>query len=204
MSINRDSRDSRDSRNKYSTEKSVKKFCGVCHKAGLPERDYTNHFTKSVPGQQGIVTCPTILNNKCSSCFQLGHFRSACPMQKVSNKRKVEKVEIQPVNQPVNRGGFAILDCDSDIDTESSPPLCGKRKISTITNKPTFADILAREPKPLELGFSGFSGFSVLTKQMKHVKPQPVRAPWAPEFKRVSNWYDSDSDCDSDSDDEEM
>lgn len=191
MSINSHSRDSR---NKFSTEKSVKKFCGVCHKAGLPERDYTNHFTKSVPGQQGIVTCPTILNNKCSSCFQLGHFRSACPMQKVSNKRKVEKVEkVQKVQiQPVNRGGFAILDCDSDIDTESSPPLCGKRKISTITNKPTFADILAREPKPLELGFSGFS---VLTKQMKHVKPQPVRAPWAPEFKRVY-WYDSDSESD--------
>lgn len=193
MSINSHSRDSR---NKFSTDKSVKKFCGVCHKAGLPERDYTNHFTKSVPGQQGIVTCPTILNNKCSSCFQLGHFRSACPMQKVSNKRNVEKVEKVQI-QPVNRGGFAILDCDSDIDTESSPPLCGKRKISTITNKPTFADILAMEPKPLELGFSGFSGFSVLTKEIKHVKPQPVRAPWAPEFKRVSNWYDSDSESDS-------
>jgi hypothetical protein len=123
-------------------------------------------------------------------------------MQKVSNKRKVENQHVnQPVNQPVNRGGFAILDCDSDIDTESSPPLCGKRKISTITNKPTFADILAREPKPLELGFSGFS---VLTKEIKHVKPQPVRAPWAPEFKRVSNWYDSDSDSDEDNDDDEM
>ena len=53
---------------------SDKKFCGVCHKKGLPESVYTSHFTKSVPGDKGIVTCPTILNAHCTYCKGNGHW----------------------------------------------------------------------------------------------------------------------------------
>lgn len=82
------------SRNKYTVEKSAKKYCGVCQKAGLSEKEYTSHFTKSVPGVKGIVICPTILNNECSFCFKLGHFKSTCPAlaerHRIQKKRAVE------------------------------------------------------------------------------------------------------------------
>jgi len=54
--------------------RSDKKFCGVCKKKGLAESVYTSHFTKSVPGEKGIVVCPTILSATCSYCNQRGHW----------------------------------------------------------------------------------------------------------------------------------
>jgi hypothetical protein len=164
-------------RNKYSAEKKEKKFCGVCHKAGLSEKDYTSHFTKSTPGPHGIVTCPTILNNECSFCFQFGHFKSACPAiaakekreKKISYeerrhdmKRTASVAATKPKPESINR--FSALHIDSD---EEVAPVCGKRKNATTdaiiagpkpvdvkpmdTTKPSFAAMLTREaPKVVE------------------------------------------------------
>jgi len=115
------------SRSKFATaEKQVKKFCGVCQKAGLSEKDYTSHFTKSAPGPQGTVICPTILNNECSFCFEFGHFKSACPAlaerKKQQKRSEMQEKRVQFKEQPVqkqissNRGGFSVLD-DSDDET---------------------------------------------------------------------------------------
>jgi len=104
----------------------VKKFCGVCKNAGLPESAYTGHFTKSVPGPKGIVICPTILANECSLCYKRGHFKSACP--NLADKARIDKramVQDKPLQKksdqpiiPVSRGGFsALADSDSDSDT---------------------------------------------------------------------------------------
>jgi len=128
MSVRVNNRDY--SRSKYAAaEKPVKKFCGVCQKAGLSEKEYTSHFTKSVPGPQGIVICPTILNNECSFCYQFGHFKSACPalaqrekQQKRSDmqeKRVQFKESVQKKASAISHGAFsALADSDSDSDEE--------------------------------------------------------------------------------------
>jgi hypothetical protein len=55
-----------------------KPFCGTCKNAGRPYSEYTSHFTKSVPGPHGIVTCPLILSAVCGNCQQRGHFTNFC------------------------------------------------------------------------------------------------------------------------------
>jgi len=129
------------SRSKFAAEKPVKKFCGVCQKAGLSEKEYTSHFTKSTPGPQGIVICPTILNNECSFCYQFGHFKSACPAlaqrekqqkrSEMQEKRVQSKESVQKQASSISRGGFSVLD-DSDDDEK---PIGVKRSFSQ-ANKP--------------------------------------------------------------------
>jgi hypothetical protein len=65
-------------------------FCAVCQKAGKSEKEYTSHFTKSKPGEGGVVTCPTILNSVCTYCREKGHFKSACP--KLELKMRLDSV----------------------------------------------------------------------------------------------------------------
>lgn len=136
------------SRSKYTAaDKPVKKFCGVCQKAGLSEREYTSHFTKSVPGPQGIVICPTILNNECSFCFELGHFKSACPAlaerdkqhkrSEAQDKRfKQQDVRVQKSCAFTN-GGFSVLaDSDSDSESNKRQPAVGIKRSFSQVNKP--------------------------------------------------------------------
>ena len=54
-------------------------FCKVCYDAGLPSIEYTNHFVKSSVGPNGVVVCPTLLNQSCRICQQKGHTSSYCP-----------------------------------------------------------------------------------------------------------------------------
>ena len=126
---------------KYTPE--VKKFCGVCQKAGLSEKEYTSHFTKSTPGPQGIVTCPTILNNECSFCHNLGHFKNSCPaiaerdlMRKgIEREESRSKIQQQPrkmtpaVSVQDKHGSFSALR-DSDSDSGDEFVVSGKRKFS--------------------------------------------------------------------------
>jgi len=72
-----------------------KKFCGVCKNIGKSEAEYTSHYTKSVPGDKGIVVCPTILNNTCNKCHQVGHFSDHCKqsLYKREEPKKQEKKE---------------------------------------------------------------------------------------------------------------
>lgn len=69
-----------------STNKAVTPFCGVCFKAGKTKEEYTNHYTKSMPGEGGVVICPTILCNECTYCHEIGHFKNACPRLLSKNK----------------------------------------------------------------------------------------------------------------------
>jgi len=112
-----------------------KAFCAVCKNAGKSEYEYTNHYTKSVPGPTGVVVCPTILSAECSYCHKTGHFKNACPIlldrdnqarrsEKFSqfSQKKEAQVAAAPVKKPtpVARANlFSLLD-DSD-DSDSSP-----------------------------------------------------------------------------------
>jgi hypothetical protein len=57
-------------------------YCKVCHDAGKPKSEYTNHFVKDQPGPNGKVICPTLLNQACRICHKTGHTSSYCPQYK--------------------------------------------------------------------------------------------------------------------------
>ena len=70
------------SNNNTNTNSSSKPFCKVCKDAGCSESQYTSHFVKDQPGPNGKVVCPTLLNQSCRICNQLGHTSSYCKQYK--------------------------------------------------------------------------------------------------------------------------
>ena len=54
-----------------------KPFCPVCYNSGKSETEYTSHFVKDKP--DGIVVCPTLLEQECRYCHQFGHTPKFCP-----------------------------------------------------------------------------------------------------------------------------
>jgi len=210
------------SRYKSSNDKNQKKFCGVCHKSGLSEKEYTSHFTKSTPGPTGTVICPTILNNECSFCFQFGHFKSGCPSlaeRNRSDKKRVfeEKCEQKkqvpvaiPVAAPLNRGGFAILDSDSDNEStpvvkEEWPSLSTAKTIRSVSDKPSFATVISA-PLPIKKAANSqpsLCGFSILKRSASVAPKTPPMSPtqknvhWGGE-KRKCPWLSDSEDEDED------
>lgn len=67
---------------------SSKPFCKVCKDAGCSEGEYTSHFVKDQPGPNGKVVCPTLLNQSCRICNQLGHTSSYCKQYKTRPSRE--------------------------------------------------------------------------------------------------------------------
>ena len=124
-------------RNQQQKSTSEKKYCAVCHKAGKLEKEYTNHYTKSTPGPNGIVVCPTILTNHCKKCNGYGHFSDHClasakasaiakatakatVIAKVEKKPELEYEDMWPAigqvvgtKRPRDGNQFAALDNDA-------------------------------------------------------------------------------------------
>jgi len=75
---------SKSSNSKSSNSKSSsnnKPFCKVCYDAGKPEREYTSHYVKNKPGNEGKVVCPYLLSLVCTYCKkQEGHTAKHCPV----------------------------------------------------------------------------------------------------------------------------
>jgi hypothetical protein len=77
--------------NRNST-RSNKPFCKVCYDAGKSEREYTSHYVKSKPGEEGKVVCPYLLSLVCSYCKKkAGHTARHCPV--LLEKEKQNKKE---------------------------------------------------------------------------------------------------------------
>ena len=71
-----------------SSSSNNKPFCKVCKDAGCSESQYTSHFVKDQPGPNGKVVCPTLLNQSCRICNQLGHTSSYCKQYKPRPSRE--------------------------------------------------------------------------------------------------------------------
>ena len=68
---------------KTTTKKGTKgPFCKVCFDTGKPESVYTSHYVRDVPGESGVVVCPTLLDIQCRYCKKKGHTTSKCPILK--------------------------------------------------------------------------------------------------------------------------
>jgi hypothetical protein len=71
-----------------AARKKGKPFCKVCFDAGKPESSYTSHYVKSAPGPTGKLVCPTLLNQSCLTCGQLGHTSGYCSTQNQNQRQK--------------------------------------------------------------------------------------------------------------------
>jgi len=171
------------------TAKNVKPFCGHCKKIGLSEREYTSHWTRASIAPGAPVTCPSILNNECNYCHELGHFASVehCPVLKLQKKEddkraraevlkksEREKTKSNAVTKSRNTA-FSLLHEDSS-DSEDEGYDSAKDELffakpaeprPHIPSTPSYASILKREPvKKSELE-EAVSNFKVLIKKSK-------------------------------------
>jgi len=194
----------------------VKPFCAHCKKIGLSEREYTSHWTRASIAPGAPVTCPSILNNECNYCHELGHFASVehCSLLKLHKKeddkrarterpRKTEGAKTK-TKQQVNTA-FSVLQEDSSDDESYdtakdemffSKPAKLVEPRPQIPSTPSYASILRREPvKKTDLE-EAVSNFKVLIKNSKSKKKLIVIGGVE---RLVNDWtYDSDSDSDSD------
>ena len=149
------------------TKTSDKKYCGVCHKAGKPASEYESHYTKSVPGPTGIVTCPMILASVCNRCGKSGHFSDHCSLKKPlppkNNRLATRAADPAPVApSPVRRYANAYAALAADADGEEVMPVVKQPKItvekeiaSLAPNGISFAAMLLK-PAPAPVVETGF------------------------------------------------
>jgi hypothetical protein len=150
-------------------------YCDVCFKKGMPPSQYQSHYPKSVPGPNGIVTCPTILAAKCNYCGKSGHWANekycsalrrdnqVSRFEPLKEKKGVEKKRVE--SNVLNR--FAVLDLDSDEEVEKVVSVAGPtpvKPVSIDSSKPTWAS-MAKKPaliRPIEKK-NDAEGLTVLT-----------------------------------------
>jgi len=58
------------------------KFCKVCYDANKSIEEYTSHFVKDKPGQDGTIICPLLLSQKCLFCNEYGHTIKYCTLKR--------------------------------------------------------------------------------------------------------------------------
>ena len=143
---------------------SDKKYCGVCHKAGKSASEYESHYTKSVPGPTGIVTCPMILASVCNRCGQSGHFSDHCSLKKTlpPKNNRLSSRDPAPASAPTvanRRCSNAYAALASMDDEEVVMPVVKmtveKEITSLAPNGVSFAAMLLK-PAPVPIVETGF------------------------------------------------
>ena len=179
-------------------------FCNACFKAGKNEGEYTSHFTRSSPGQNGIVVCPTVLSASCNYCGKSGHWANEkhCPAMKKdqANQAKLDRQAKPTINttnkkEETKKGGFAALAEDDDDDFKPTTVVSLKRKRddenswASIASQP--AKLVFVEDKPIY--FSQNPTADEGQKEAQKIFQERRR-----EMRMKRSWADNDS-----SDDEE-
>ena len=184
-------------RNMSANNHSVKKFCKVCNDAGKSEKEYTSHYVRSMPGPNGKVICPTLLNQECKYCFKRGHTVKFCTLLEKSKKTQTvttsSKQKIEPTkHQAPPTNVFNVL-CDSDEEEHNT-------KVSNTTAVDEFPVLSTFEP--VKTSASAFSYADALTKINKVTFVEPVvviPAIKATTIRKKFSWLD----CESSSDEED-
>ena len=220
---------SKSNNNKTQIYSAKKSCCKVCKDAGKSENEYSNHFVKDLNGK---VTCPTLLNQECRFCHELGHTTSHCTkLQKI--KKSEENFKKLPIPQPKKevrpqkkQNVFAYLemnssDEESEDEQEKTFPILGKATSTSIAAANNF-DAFAREKKnPIKFSYASMAAKTeteYVIEQIKETKTTPT--PYMSKnlhvnfiSKPVSNinkstgekitWANCESDSSGDEEDEE-
>ena len=203
-----------------------KKFCGVCQKAGKSEKEYTSHFTRSVPGPKGIIVCPTILCAECSFCHQKGHWASEdfCPALK--DKKRLQKeeeknyanrrsyVSDEKTEKTASYGRYAAFNEPEIMKEQQQKPIVEEfPALGNPTSKPkaiptyaSYASIIAQKEAPIRQEEpSEFTTFLVLgkaTKDAKTVSKRCIEDNYEDDNYEDDNYEDDNYEDDDDSEDE--
>lgn len=117
-----------------------KPYCKVCHDAGKPEKEYTNHWLKD---KNGKTVCRTLLNTECRFCHKLGHTAKFCDAPKKKEKKEKERSEYKPktekpANPKINTSNKfqGLSNDDSDDDEEVSVLKPEMKSWANIASKP--------------------------------------------------------------------
>lgn len=141
-----------------------KPFCKVCHAAGKTEAEFTSHYVRSSANVDGVVICPTLLNQNCRYCHQNGHTVKFCSLlkqkdsesefEKVENKkRKFTQASPAPrtsskpptpsaPKKSKNKNLFQFLESDSDDDddTNAIPAAVRGANLTSLFNSAALAE----------------------------------------------------------------
>jgi hypothetical protein len=121
-------------------------YCDVCYKKGKPESVYTSHYPKSVPGPNGITTCPTILAAVCNYCGQNGHWANEkfCSAMRKDAKRSVVAKQL-PVQEEKKKKVENIFEAlrAADDDVVFVPDVVVHKEKKALTS---WADIAKKPP----------------------------------------------------------
>jgi len=170
-----------------------KPFCKVCHDAGKPESEFTNHWVKD---RNSNIICPTLLNTECRYCFKRGHTIKFCAVLAKNNKEIKPKTIKKPLihkkpvfqNKPTN--GFAVL-CNDDDEEEITNIVFGIEKPRIVEkNTSSWADI---------------AGTPAQFKLEVHIKPEVKQDQKIPKPIQSKSWADwTDSEDEEYKDDDEL
>ena len=103
------------------TEK--KPFCKICFDTKQPVSVYTSHYVRDVPGPNGVVVCPTLLQIECRYCKKKGHTNSKCPILKKKQNRNPNQSTAPTSTAPPqkkHKNVFQVLEVDSGDDEEDN------------------------------------------------------------------------------------
>ena len=122
-----------------SHKKQINPFCGTCHKAGKP----TDHWTRSVPGPLGVITCPLILSTECGYCHELGHWAKFCPKIKSKDVDSVEEVNNELVKES---GGNSHEEVKTELVKESGGNSWADVVKTAVIPLPPISKIIVKSP----------------------------------------------------------
>jgi hypothetical protein len=189
---------------KFINNNQKKPFCKVCFDAKKPESEYTSHYVRSRPDQNGntIVTCPILSATECRYCYKFGHTIKFCNVLEekkkkdnkdksvaIRNQKAAERNAVVPVDlkrdNAIYAGKFASL---YDEEEEVKPivavanddfPTLNKKEVNfEATSNSNWASVAAKPAAPVE---------------------KPVAKPATVQKAQARSWADE-----SDSDDEKV
>jgi hypothetical protein len=160
---------------KFINNNQKKPFCKVCFDAKKPESEYTSHYVRSHPDQNGntIVTCPILSATECRYCYKFGHTIKFCNVLEekkkkdnkdksvaIRNQKAAERNAVVPValkrDNAIYAGKFASL---YDEEEEVKPivavanddfPTLNKKEVNfEATSNSNWASVAAKPAAPV-------------------------------------------------------
>ena len=190
---------------KFINNNQKKPFCKVCFDAKKPESEYTSHYVRSRPDQNGntIVTCPILSATECRYCYKFGHTIKFCNVLEekkkkdnkdksvaIRNQKAAERNAVVPVSlkrdNATYAGKFASL-YDEEEEVVKPNVLVANNDFPTLNKK--------------EVKFEATSNSNWASVAAKPAAPveKPVAKPATVQKAQARSWADE-----SDSDDEKV
>jgi hypothetical protein len=186
--------------------------CKVCADAKKPEKVVTSHFTKN---KNGVVVCPTLLEQECRYCHKKGHTVKFC---KTLEKNTAKSLPIAPglslpiapalsIKTPMRiapalSNSFSVLESDEEEGedreelVEEYPALSENwtKSTTTISTNMSFAKALISEPK--------MPPPALPVVHVELPKNEPPSKPVRIIDLKTSRWVNDDSSSDEEDDEE--